>query len=572
MWIISSNRLNSPHHHCEFEGYNLYSNQHWHKCDGSNTIFYYNGYILVRGLKTSSKESVDAELEKLIAENKLKPEMIKGNYTLVVCRKDSFQVLSDRFGVQKWFYWRDGDSFMISNDLRAIVSEVNPKLSKDNMALYALTYHFVNGKTIYKDVLHNEPAQLLEFKDGKLFINSYWSPLALLEQGRQDIDIKDIVDCLGSHVDDLLAYCGEDSISLSLTGGADTRNLLALMLNRGKKPHLYTYGNPASCDCDKASKIAKGLGLDHHIYDINISSERFREYSSSIISWGNSLSSIHRAHRIIAVEKESKFADTMFLGTLGGEFVKGVSEDYYIVPDVVFDNWKAASLNSHQLTGYLANKSINSSSVVLDSLSEEISREFLTGSLTQRKLKSLTHITAHLHDAQDIVLYQKAVKYVFTPFLDIDYLELLFTSRFPFSNKEPITGRIARRVQNPIYASKFIRSAYPKLGRFRYSGEHKPNEVMLNPYFAALLKGIRQKFSKPYPPNFPLGQWMRDFVLAELPLCKGISEINEVFQIDDMIREIEDNECPPKESFWLKYTNPIMMRHIVEGMESDRKY
>lgn len=572
MWIISSNRLNSPHHHCEFEGYNLYSNQHWHKCDGSNTIFYNNGYILVRGLKTSSKESVDAELEKLIAENKLKPEMIKGNYTLVVCRKDSFQVLSDRFGVQKWFYWQDGNSFIVSDDLRAIVSEVTPKLSKDNMALYALTYHFINGKTIYEGILHNEPAQLLEFKDRKLTIGSYWSPLSLLEQGRQEIDIKEIVDCLGSHVDDLLAYCGKDSISLSLTGGADTRNLLALMLSRNVKPHLYTYGNPASCDCDKAGKISKGLGLDHHIHDIKMNSDRFREYSSSIISWGNSLSSIHRAHRVMAVEQESKFANTMFLGTLGGEFVKGVSEDYYIVPDVVFDNWKAASINSQQLTGYLANKSINSSSVILDSLSEEISKEFVTGSLQQRKLKSLTHITAHLHDAQDIVLYQKAMKYVFTPFLDIDYLELLFTSRYPFSNKEPITGRIARRVQNPIYASKFIRSAYPKLGRFRYSGEHKPNEVLLNPYFAALLKGIRQKFSKPYPPNFPLGQWMRDFVLAELPLCKGISEINEVFQIDDMIREIEYNVCPPKESFWLKYTNPIMMRYIVEGMESERKY
>jgi hypothetical protein len=104
----------------------------------------------------------------------------------------------------------------------------------------------------------------------------------------------------------------------------------------------------------------------------------------------------------------------------------------------VFDNWRVASINSQQLTGYLANKSINNSSVTLDSLSEEISKEFVTGSLTQRKLKSLTHITAHLHDAQDIVLYQKAMKYVFTPFLDIDYLELLFTSRYPFSNKKPI--------------------------------------------------------------------------------------------------------------------------------------
>lgn len=570
MWIIANKKLISSRDHSEFEGYNLYSNQQWHVCMDLNVLFHYDGYVLIRGHNPTSKESVDAELTRLIAENKLKPEMIKGNYTLVVCREDSFQVISDRFGVQKWFYWQDGNSFIVSDDLRAIVSEVNPKLSKDNMALYALTYHFVNGKTIYDGILHNEPAQLLEFKDRKLTIGSYWSPLSLLEQGRQEIDIKEIVDCLGSHVDDLLAYCGKDSISLSLTGGADTRNLLALMLSRGIKPHLYTYGNPASCDCDKASKIARGLGLDHHIHDIKMNSERFREYSSSIISWGNSLSSIHRAHRIIAVEEESKFASTMFLGTLGGEFIKGVDEDYYIVSDVFFDNWEKDGLGNQDIMTYLAKKSVIGSSVCIDDLCKEINREFIQGTVIQRKLKAITHITAHLHDAQDIVLYQQAMHYLFTPFLDIDYLELIFSSTFPFSNKELMPNKIIRKIQNPFYASKFIEAAYPKLGKFRYSGEHKPNEILLNKYYGAIVREVRRKFSRTYPPNFPLGNWMRDFVIAELPQCKETPEINEVFDIDTMMKDLKNGIIEPKESFWLKYTNPIMMRYIVEGMESER--
>lgn len=227
MWIISNKIISSSHDHREFEGYSLYSNQQWHKCKGSDTIFYYDGYVLVRGQKPTGKESVDDALSRLIGDNKLKPEMIKGNYTLIVCCKDSFQVISDRFGIQKWFYWQNEDSFIVSDDLKTVVSESRSKLSKNNMALYALTYHFINGKTIYEDIRHNEPAQMIEYINRKLISNFYWSPLALLEQEkRKEIDIKEIVDCLSSHVDDLLAYSGEDSISLSLTGGADTRNLL----------------------------------------------------------------------------------------------------------------------------------------------------------------------------------------------------------------------------------------------------------------------------------------------------------------------------------------------------------
>ena len=336
-------------------------------------------------------------------------------------------------------------------------------------------------------------------------------------------------------------------------------------MKNGINPHLYTYGNPQSNDCIKAANIAKGLGLQHSIYNIKMDATSFRNYGQKIMKWGQSLTSIHRAHRIMAVERESEYANAMFLGTLGGEFVKGVSEDDYIVPSIVFENWGTLRLDNVTIQKWLENKKINISTVNKEILLNYlISEPYFQGNIVQRKMASLTHITAHLHDAQDIILYQYPMKYVFTPFMDIDYLEILFSSAFSFNNKEIISNKINRRVENPIYCSNFIKETYPPLGAYRYSGEHIPNEVLFNPYYAALMKGIRQKVQKAYPPNFPLDNWMFEFVKEELPNCLNYSLINNTFKIDELCNCLESEKIMPKESFWLKFTNPIIMRYIID--------
>lgn len=566
MWIISSKQIESEYVPQVYSGFYLYSDNSPISFESSKIAILYEGYILLRGNKSSVKSQTDEFLLRLVS-SAFDPNMIKGNYTLLILEPNNFKIVSDRFGIQKWFYYFDGSDFFISNCLKSIVKVIKPKVSNTNMALYAITYHFVNGSTIYEGIRHNEPAMIAEFVNGKISISKYWNPLSLLEIKKQSVSISDIVHSLDGHIEELLQYSGDARISLSLTGGADTRNLLALLMKRNVKPHIYTYGDPLSSDCSKAKFISKGLGLAHDIYNIKLTEDIFRRYAKEIVLKGNSLSSIHRAHRLIAVEEESQKADVMFLGTLGGEFVKGVSEDYYIVPDVIFDNWTAKDLSSQQLVQYLKNKSVKSDSVNLLLLSQEISNSFLRGNVGMRKMLSLTNITAHLHDAQDLALYQTVMQYVFTPFLDIDYLETLFSSFYTFENKENVKSRVIRRIQNPIYASNFIRCAYPELGRFKYSGEHVPDEVLVNPLYAAIRKAIRQKSSGVYPPNFPLGRWMYDFVLSELMLCQSESVLSSVFDIDAMLGKLREQANNKTESCWLQYTNPIMMKYIIDEME-----
>ncbi|MCB2219447.1 MAG: hypothetical protein KQI35_03555 [Bacteroidetes bacterium] len=573
MWVISKEQIrykNSTLTRNQFDNYYFYSNQGIYSDKNKTIKWFYDGYI------TSRQNSEDrfkpltgySLLEKVFAQYKEDfIHHVKGNFIIIMFQNNSFKIFSDRFGIKKFFYWKIRQSFTISDDIGLIVSERSSMPSRENMIIYSLFYHFSGARTFFDEVYHNLPAEIISLKNYKLEKGYYWNPENLLIQVKKKISIKEISEVLSLVVDSNLDLIDKDRISLSLTGGADTRNLLAIFLNRKIRPHLYTYGNPLSADCIKASRICKALNLRHEVHDIQMDSITFEKYARKIIKGGGGLASIHRVHRIIAIERERAYADSMFLGTLGGEYIKGVSEDDYIVPSLVYDNWTNSTYNHKLLGGYFDRKRLRNDVSISDSIIDFIRNEpYMKGDILSRKHNALNYLTAHLHDAQDVNLYNEILDYVFTPFLDIDYMETLFSSQFTFDQKEVVPNKILRRLENPLYASQFLQKTYKPLTKFRYSGEHIPSEVLFNKYYAGFMKVIRKKIAPNYPANFPLSQWMETFVKRNLPLCNNYRILRETYDIDGMIKDLNSVKLIPKESFWLKYTNPIMMRFIIEEL------
>jgi hypothetical protein len=152
--------------------------------------------------------------------------------------------------------------------------------------------------------------------------------------------------------------------------------------------------------------------------------------------------------------------------------------------------------------------------------------------------------------------------------LDIDYLELIFSSEYAFNRKELVENKYLKRIENPVFASRFLKETYKPLLRFSYSGEHRPTEVLINKYLAAIVKAIRQKLHSEYLPNFSLDNWMENFVRKNLPICNDYDILRETFDIDLLMNDLANKKHLPTESYWLKFTNPIMMRFIIEELNS----
>lgn len=565
MWLLT-NKLTEfkAEKHIQANGFHLFSNYKQRDTQGIQWIT--SGHFYSRCNNDSVRyESTGFEFENLYrCYGKSFIEYINGNFTMLRIDADSFIIYGDHFGINKFFYWISGDDFVISDDIKTIINTVCAKPSPENMAIYSLTYHFIDGRTLYENVYSNRPGEVIEFKEGRISFSTNWDAGELVKQQKRLVAVGDIAEALSQSVEQSLQTLPNSRISLSLTGGADTRNLLAILLSKGINPHLYTYGNPRSADCIKARMIAKGLGLSHDIHDIQMSADLFESYAKKIIRLGQGLASIHRVHRLLAVEREKTFADVMFLGTLGGEFIKGVSEDDYIVPAIIYENWHR-KLDIELIQQYLNRKTLLADYLNIDYILNFLnSQPFFQGGVIQRKLFSLSHLTASLHDAQDVNLYGTVMNAVFTPFLDVEYLKIVFASSYSFDVKERHRNKFLKRMDNPVYASQFLKQVYPPLLQYEYSGNHKPCEVLDNKYAAALIKAMRTKTRSPYPPNFPLSNWMVEFVERNLPLCRDYDILRSTFDLEKLLLDLKQENHIPKESYWLRFTNPIMMMYVLQ--------
>ena len=566
MWIISNITVEnfSTLPRKEYIGYSFYADEEIIQEVENSWLLLGNPYQNDIIRLPSNKVTQHTFLLKQAAANRNFIETLDGNYILIQLIDDSFSVYGDRFGIKKFFYWVQNGKYIISDNLKAIVQIVGAKPLPENMAIYSLAYHFIVGRTLYENVNYNQPGEVIEFNEGRLSFSTYWDADELVKQEKRPAAIGDIAEALGQSVEHSLQTLPNSRISLSLTGGADTRNLLAIFLSKGIKPHLYTYGNPRSADCIKASTIARGLGLSHDIHDIQMNADLFESYAKKIIHLGQGLASIHRVHRLLAVEREKEYADVMFLGTLGGEFIKGVTEDDYIVPAIIYENWHR-KLDIELIPQYFYRKTLLADHLNIDCILNFLnSQPFFQGEVIQRKLFSLSHLTASLHDAQDVNLYRTVMNAVFTPFLDVEYLKIVFASSYSFDVKERHRNKFLKRMDNPVYASQFLKQVYPQLLQYEYSGNHKPCEVLDNKYAAALIKAMRTKTRSPYPPNFPLSNWMVEFVERNLPLCRDYDILRSTFDLEKLLLDLKQENHILKESYWLRFTNPIMMMYILE--------
>ncbi|TVR80009.1 MAG: hypothetical protein EA412_05335 [Chitinophagaceae bacterium] len=128
--------------------------------DEANNHWFVNGFVSLRKgndipvKETSSKEII------LSCHGKYKDafiEKIKGNFIIGQIDAAMIRLYSDRFGLNKFFCWSEGNSFIISDSIHEIARHVKLAISVEAMGVYALLYHFTGGTTPFKNVKHNLP-------------------------------------------------------------------------------------------------------------------------------------------------------------------------------------------------------------------------------------------------------------------------------------------------------------------------------------------------------------------------------------------------------------------------------
>lgn len=422
--------------------------------------------------------------------------------------------------------------------------------------IYGLTYHFVG---ISEAVKTFDNKTIYSISEGLNALNG----IILVPKEELDapvdntIDIADIAKILSQSVDRQLNEANTDKVSHSITGGFDSRILLSILLKLGVEIHGYTYGNPQARDCLIAKEIAEHCGIPHTVHDIRFDKESFRKAAEESIIAGEYVCSLHRAHRLEAIKRESEFADTMFLGTMGGEFVKGANHEDYIVSNFVYEYAQKKDLDT--IRKYMRIRGLKANDDLALAVKEVMDEQPYIKDAENMELHALLEIAAKLHHGQNLIQYPKFIPHVFTPYCDPDYMKLLFRSNYNFLYRRKTQKPGKYKIENPRFGSMMQQHLNRDLARIPYSNGFSTAEYLFSPYWAAL-KAKQRKRKLKTPPTFPLGKWMEDYVKEMLQeIIDSGSSVCDVYDIPLLLKELDRPNLPQTEPFWLKYTCPIQM-------------
>lgn len=240
----------------------------------------------------------------------------EGEYTLVI-ESDAGEVtvVTSAVGATHYYYLERGGQLFHGDevaDLRrrsALDWRWNWQALGDLCQLENLT----GNQTLHPEIRRVPPGSILNFTDGRLSLHS----VAFLDRiPVAPADPEAAVEALNAAV---LRLAGANPF-LSLSGGFDSRVILASMLRQGLRPHLITMGREEATDVQVARAMARRFDLPHQLISLEL--DDLFSHGSVISSLTNGTKTACHWHTFLYPLKAAIPTDaTFFVGTLG-EFAR----------------------------------------------------------------------------------------------------------------------------------------------------------------------------------------------------------------------------------------------------------
>jgi asparagine synthase (glutamine-hydrolysing) len=237
-------------------------------------------------------------------------------------------LFNDRFGMHRLYFYQSDQTFYFATEAKAILSvcpeirEVDPRALGEFAALSCV----LEDRTLFKDIHLLPAASAWTFRNGNLVQKEkYFDPQEWEQQSTLGADayFEELRSTLSATLPRYFA--GDQKMGIALTGGLDTRVILASHLPAPASLECYTFGSSYrdTQDVRIARKVAKICSQPHQVIEIGEEFVRkFPEYAarSSYLSEGSI--DVYRAADLYVSEKARQIAPTKIVGTYGSEIVR----------------------------------------------------------------------------------------------------------------------------------------------------------------------------------------------------------------------------------------------------------
>jgi hypothetical protein len=232
-------------------------------CGGPDTFLEQSDdLVAVAGTLTCDGRMGREALAALLTMDPAAPDWSRlGGQFVAFVRKDGRSFLfTDYFAAFQLFH--DAEMRLFSTSLLAAANAL-PRLNFDPQGVYEFAFNVVptGNDTIFAELRTLGPDTVVELREDGAVLHSVSKPLPLAAE-------MPIEDRLDAHRARLMAVAEThvrqfgNNLYCPLSGGLDSRLVLAALRAAGAEPHLFVYGGPDSADVRIAREVAAALGLE----------------------------------------------------------------------------------------------------------------------------------------------------------------------------------------------------------------------------------------------------------------------------------------------------------------------
>jgi asparagine synthase (glutamine-hydrolysing) len=239
-------------------------------------------------------------------------------------------LFNDRYGMHRIYFHESKEAFYFAAEAKAIL-EVCPELRVADLRGLGEFVSFscvLENRTIFKSIQVLPSASAWVFRNGSIELrDTYFHPKEWEEQTPLEPEpyYRELLDVLSRNLPRY--FNGHERVGMTLTGGLDTRVVMALRKpNPGSLP-CYTFGGMfRECqDVQIARKVAKICQQSHEV--ITVGGDfltRFPQYAERCVHLTEGGIDVSRCSDLYVSEKARNIAPVKVVGTYGSEILRQV--------------------------------------------------------------------------------------------------------------------------------------------------------------------------------------------------------------------------------------------------------
>ncbi len=239
-------------------------------------------------------------------------------------------LFNDRYGIERIYYYETESEFYFASEAKALL-RVLPELrafDEDGVAQF-FTYGCTLGeRTLFRDIQLLPGGSAWSFESGKCHKRKYFSPETweaqpVLTAERFESEFQETFRRILPRY-----FESESKIGVSLTGGLDTRMIMACLPRSARDVVCYTFSGEKGLTLDDrlAARVAESCGFRHHL--LRIGPDFFSNFAShadrTVYATDGCFGALG-AHEIYLNAQARQLAPVRLTGNFGSEVLRGIS-------------------------------------------------------------------------------------------------------------------------------------------------------------------------------------------------------------------------------------------------------